>query len=153
MASKMDGWFFVRYRGENYNKRKNLAGNVSFGVSQGSVLAQVMVAVYVIPPSHTRIFLEFLRIAHIHGSLWYSHFYDRFKSCYELLRAIYGLLQIITMYLRKKIHDLLRGVTDNYEQLTGILWVFMDCYEYITECYYSSKFLCVSYDLFTCCYE
>ena len=39
-----------------------------------------------------------LRIGHIHGSLRFGHFYDRFNSCYELLRAIYGLLQIITSY-------------------------------------------------------
>ena len=36
---------------------------------------------------------------------------------------------------------------------TSNLRDFTDCYEYITECYYSSKLLRVSYDLFTCCYE
>ena len=37
--------------------------------------------------------------------------------------------------------DGLPVVMDNYKQLTDILRVFTDCYEYITECYYSSKLL------------
>ena len=56
-----------------------------------------------------------------HGSLRFGHFYDRFKSCYELSRAIYGLLRIITSYydiLTAEFHDLLRVVMDNYGQLT-----------------------------------
>ena len=66
-------------------------------------------------------------MAQIHGSLRFGHFYDRCKSCYELLRAIYGLLRIIPSYydvFTAKFHDLLRVVTDNYEQLTGILRTF-----------------------------
>ena len=65
-------------------------------------------------------------------------------------------LRFITDYydiFTEKCHGLLRVVTDNYEQLMGILRVFFtDCYEYITDCYYLSKLLRVSYDLFTCCY-
>ena len=55
------------------------------------------------PFTYTDFSYESLRIAQIHGSLRFGHFYDRFKSCYELLRAIYGLLRV---------------VTDDYEQLT-----------------------------------
>ena len=54
-----------------------------------------------------------------HGSLRFGHFYDRFKSCYELLRAITGLLRINTSHydiLTVEFHELLRIVTDNYEQ-------------------------------------
>ena len=70
---------------------------------------------------------ESLGIAHIRGSLRFGHFYDRFKSCFELLRGIYGLLRIITSYydvFTAKFHDLLRVVTDNYEQLASILRAF-----------------------------
>ena len=51
------------------------------------------------------------------------------------------------------LHDLLRVVTDNYEQLTGILRGFTDCYENITKSYDSSKLLRGRYDLFTCYYD
>ena len=71
---------------------------------------------------------ESLRIAHIHGSLRFGHFYNRFKSSYELLPAIYGLLRIVTSYydvFTTTVHDLLRVVTDNFEQLTGIVLAFL----------------------------
>ena len=79
------------------------------------------------PYTYTDISYESLRIAHIHGSLRFGHFHDRFKSCYKLFRAIYGLLRITTSYydvFTAKFHDLLRVVTDNYEHLTGILRAF-----------------------------
>ena len=80
--------------------------------------------VFYAPFTYTDISYESLRKAHIHGSLRFGHFYNRFKSSYELLRTIYGLLRIITDYydvFTAKFHDLLRVVTNNYEQLTGIL--------------------------------
>ena len=69
------------------------------------------------PFTYTDISYESLRIANIHGSLRFGHFYDRFKSCSELLRVIYGLLRIFTSYydvFTAKFYDLLRVVTDNY---------------------------------------
>ena len=49
-------------------------------------------------------------------------------------------------------------VMSYHGQLRATYWYFTsfffftDCYEYITECYYSSKLILVSYDLFPCCY-
>ena len=105
------------------------------------------------PFTYTDFSYEFLRMAQIHGSLRFGHFYDRFKSCYELLRTIYDLLGIITMYLRKNstICYVVSRIT--MSNLRGFYEFITDCYEYITECYYSSKPLRFSYNLFTCCYE
>ena len=72
------------------------------------------------PFTYTDFSYESLRIAQIHGSLRFSHFY-------ELLRVITSYLRFITDYydvFTEKFHDLLRVVTDNYEQLTGILRAF-----------------------------
>ena len=59
------------------------------------------------------------------------------------------------MYLRKNypICYELSQITKSNLRAFYEFFFFTDCYEYITECYYSSKFLRVSYDLFTCCYE
>ena len=64
-------------------------------------------------------------------------FYDRFKSFYELYTVYFGLLQVLTMYIYGKIQRLVRVVTDNYEQFTGILRpvyvllrVFMSPYDF-----------------------
>ena len=57
------------------------------------------------------------------------------------------------MYLRQQstiCYELSRITTSN---LRAFYELFTDCYEYITECNYSSKLLRVNYDLFTCCYE
>ena len=99
------------------------------------------------PFTFTDFSYESLRIAHIHGSLRFGHFYNRFKNCYELFTVYYGLLRVITMYLRqnsKICYELSRITTSN---LRAFYELFTDCYEYIT------KLLRVSYDLFTCCYE
>ena len=88
--------------------------------------------VSIIPPSHTQIFLT-----SPYGSPKFTDPYDLailllilsdlrvFTSYYKLLTVYYGLLRC-TYYLRKKFHDLLRVVTDNYEQLTGIFQVFFN---------------------------
>jgi len=44
-------------------------------------------------------------------------FYERFMSCYVLFTVYYDVLTVI-------LYDLLRVVTDNYEQLTNILRAF-----------------------------
>ena len=65
-------------------------------------------------------------------------------------------LRFITSYydvFTTNIYDLLRVITDRYEQVTTFYEFFTDCYEYITKCYDSSKLLRVIYDLFTCSYE
>ena len=57
------------------------------------------------------------------------------------------------MYLWKNstiCYKLSQTTTSNFQTFYKL---FTDCYEYIIECYYSSKLLCVSDDLFTCCYE
>ena len=57
------------------------------------------------------------------------------------------------MYLRKNstiCYELL-GITRS--NLRAFYELLTDCNEYITECYYSSKLLRVSYDLFPCYYE
>ena len=41
-----------------------------------------------------------------------------------MLRVIYGLLRVITMYLWQKLHFLVRVTTDKYEQVMGILRAF-----------------------------
>ena len=72
------------------------------------------------PFTYTDFSYKSLRIAQF---LRFDHFYERFKSCCVLLRAIYGSLLIITSYydvFMVILHDLLRVVTDNYEHLTGI---------------------------------
>ena len=57
------------------------------------------------------------------------------------------------MYLQQNAmicYELLRITTSN---LLAFYELFTDCYEYITECYYSLKILRISYNQFTCCYE
>ena len=98
------------------------------------------------PFTYTNFSYELLRIAQIHGSLRFGHFY-------EDLRVATSYLRFITMYLRKNStirFELSRITTSN---LRAFYEFFTDCYEYITECYYSSKLLRVSYDLLPCCYE
>ena len=105
-----------------------------------------------VPFTYTVISYESLRIAHIYGSLRLA----TFTSCYELFTVYYGLLRAITMYLRQNstiCYELSRITTSN---LRVFYELFTDCYEYITGCYYSSKFLRVvtnSYELVTSIYE
>ena len=78
--------------------------------------------------THARIFLTnpygSHKFANVHGSLQYATFYKRFKSCCMLLH-IY--LRFITSYydvFTAILHNWLRAVTDNYEQLVGIVRAF-----------------------------
>jgi hypothetical protein len=112
--------------------------------------SEVVLVLSVMLPSHTRIFLTNLYVWHIfvkvHGSLRFSHLYERFKSDYQYLRAIHDVFMA-------NIYDLFRITTDKYEQVTTCYEFFIDCYEYITKCYDSSKLFRVKYDLLSCCYE
>jgi len=77
----------------------------------------------------------------------------RVVACYyELFMVYYGLLRVITMYLRQYYticYELSWITTSN---LRALYELFTDCYEYITESYDSSKLLRVSHNLFACCY-
>ena len=75
-----------------------------------------------------------------------------------LLRPMsyYHYLQFIMSYydvFMTKFHDLFWDVTDTMSNLRAFYKLFTECYEYITECYYSSRLVHVSNDLFMCCYK
>ena len=84
---------------------------INFASYVFSILHGCNILIYA-PFTYTDISYESLRIAHIHGSLRFGHFYDRFQSCYELLRCIYDTIPRLPV------------VTDNYEQPTCMLRAF-----------------------------
>lgn len=72
---------------------------------------------------------------------------------YDLSSFTFTILWYDIYY--EKFCDLLQVIADrcNYIMLSDIRWAFVDCYKYITKCYYSLKRQSVCYGIFTRCYE
>lgn len=64
-------------------------------------------------------------------------FYLLLAQIHESIRIVYFYKRFCDMIYYEKFHDLLQIITDYYIKLSDIRCAYVDCYRYITKCYYS----------------